>query len=101
MDYPHAKREAREYGYSPGNGISPMKLSMEPLASEEEVDANMPDRRGSGPSAPEPSLDFLRLETKRDPTAGDDDPYAFDDVGDGLAATLPTFEFGAGDGPRF
>jgi len=100
MEYPHAKQEAREYGYSPGNGISPMRLSVEPLASEEEVDANMPKQTAERPEPTTPSLDFLRLETTRDPTDGDD-PYSFDDVGDGLMATLPRFSLGIGDGPRF
>lgn len=82
--FPHEKREAAEFGHSPGNGMSPRLLSREPLASEAEVAAEMDARRPSS-------------TLKDDPTAGDD-PYVFDDIG----ATLPQLDLSAlADGPQF
>jgi len=97
--FPHEKRERSAYGGSPGNGISPMRLSRDPLASEAEVAADMAARETA--AAPSPSIDLMRLSSDPEPTAGADDPYLFDDVGEKLGAALPQASLEIGDGPRF
>jgi len=79
MRFPHRKREPDEYGNSPGNGISPMPMSAEPLASMEEADrdVNTVDQSADSPDVVE----------------RDDDPYVFDDIGVGLGEELARFEF--------
>lgn len=64
MEFPHAKREPEEFGLSPGNGITPMPLSVEPLATEAEVQRSTPPARA-----------------KRDPSR-EPNPYVFDDIAD-------------------
>lgn len=84
----HEKDEAISHGRSPGNGITPMPLSAEPLATEGEATPGPDDENPyEGPPA--------RGDTT--PTSGDD-PFVFDDAGGVVDdVSLP----GLGNGPRF
>lgn len=79
MMFPHEKREARTHGRCPGNGITCIPLSREPLATEGEATP--------GPDDYNPHLEreaHAGLEQStiaEDPTAGAD-PFVFDDVGE-------------------
>lgn len=90
MPFPHEKQEPREYGRSPGNGITEMPLSREPLATEGEATP--------GPDDYNPYDERERKQAEqafgeaRDPTAGND-PFVFDDVGDEIGEVeLPSLD---------
>lgn len=76
--FPHFKRESLSHGGSPGNGITPMAMSREPLATEGEATPGPDDVN------PYDEREFQEAMRVRNPTEGEDDPYTFDDIGDGL-----------------
>lgn len=96
MDFPHEKREARTHGRCPGNGLTCMPLSRDPIATEGEAtpgpdDYNPYDEHAARRELPEPRLE-------ENPTAGDD-PFVFDDVGEVVMEfELPGLE---SDGPEW
>lgn len=69
--FEHVKLERASHGGSPGNGMTPARLSRGPLATEGEATP--------GPDDYNPYEDH-RNTLSEDPTAGKDDPYVFDDV---------------------
>lgn len=79
MEFPHEKRESEEYGRSPGNGITPMPLSQDPLATEGEATPGPDDVNPYEENEREYGLNEDEIAQQRDPTAGND-PYSFDDV---------------------
>lgn len=88
MGFPHEKREATEFGRSPGNGTTAAPLSMEPLATEGEATPGPDDVNPY--EAKELEIERNSKTTAEDPTAGDD-PYVFDDVGEAVdEVQLPT-----------
>lgn len=92
MMFPHEKREAQTHGRSPGNGITPMVLSRDPLATEGEAT--------SGPDTQNPYDDPVVDTRVRDPSR-DPDPFVFDDVGPAVEdVELPFFKNDTG-GPMF
>jgi len=94
MEFPHEKSEATEFGRSPGNGITPAPLSMEPLATEGEATPGPDDQNPYDEQ--ELQIERSQKTTADDPTAGDD-PYVFDDVGDAVGdVELPSFDDSSG-----
>lgn len=87
MEFPHRKFEPDEFGHSPGNGMTPMSLSRDPLATEGEATPG-PDDYNPYEDGDELDAGVGDMTSKRDPTEGDD-PFTFDDVGD--AGSLPDF----------
>lgn len=86
MEFPHEKREPQEFGRSPGNGITPMPLSRDPLATEGEATPGPDDFNPYEEHDRRYGLEGDEIAEQRDPTAGND-PYTFDDV-------EPEFDFG-------
>lgn len=79
--FPHAKTEPEEYGHSPGNGMTSIPLSRDPIATEGEATPGPDDFN------PYDAYELERVKQsqktmKEDPTEGDD-PYLFDDIGAG------------------
>lgn len=69
---------------SPGNGITPIPLSRDPLATEGEATPGPDDVN------PFEEIEAQRVQpsektTKEDPAEGENDPFVFDDVGAGTA----------------
>jgi hypothetical protein len=89
MDFPHEKREVETHGRSPGNGMTPIPISREPLATEGEATPGPDDQN------PYDEREFAReMRLSSDPTAGDD-PFVFDDVGDEIGSfDLPNADNG-------
>ena len=89
MMFPHEKREALTHGRSPGNGTTEIPLSREPLATEGEATPGPDDYNPYDEQETEDA--FAEIAKQRSPTAGDDDPYAYDDVDDVVGdLELPT-----------
>lgn len=101
--FDHSKRESLTHGNSPGNGITPIPLSRDPLATEGEATPGPDDWNPYDEAEDRRALREMGRELEDDPTSGDD-PYSFDDVGDGLMDTIGG-EFGFAqltrDGPQF
>lgn len=76
--FPHEKAETAEHGRSPGNGITPVPISREPLATEGEATSGPDDYN---PYEDGESGESTRL--KEEPADGND-PYTLDDVGAGI-----------------
>lgn len=79
--FPHGKFEPDEYGHSPGNGMTSIPLSRDPIATEGEATPGPDDFN------PYDEYEFRRARQrqktmKEDPTEGDD-PFLFDDIGAG------------------
>lgn len=93
MGFPHEKQESREYGRSPGNGMTKMPLSREPLATEGEATPGPDDYNPY--DEPERKQAEASFGEARDPTAGRD-PFVFDDVEDEIGEVeLPSLEGGS------
>lgn len=81
----HEKAEAESHGRSPGNGITPMPISQDPLATEGEATP--------GPNDENPYDEAPPARLNESPTQGRD-PYAFDDVDEDVDdVSLPGFSF--------
>lgn len=101
--FPHSKAEPEEYGNSPGNGITPVPLSRDPLATEGEATPgpddwnpydemeeerarerfNQQQREDQEMQMEFPEMPAMLQGKSESPTDGDD-PFAFDDVGIGI-----------------
>lgn len=79
MEFPHEDQRAQEFGRSPGNGITPMPMSRDPLATEGEATAGPDNENPFEQKEREYGLEEDEIAEQRDPTAGDD-PFLFDDV---------------------
>ncbi len=80
MMFPHSKSEPEEFGHSPGNGITPIPLSRDPLATEGEATPGPDDVNPYEENEKrELGLSSNEIAANRNPLAGED-PYAFDDV---------------------
>lgn len=82
--WPHAMTHSQTHGNSPGNGITPKRITREPLATEGEATP--------GPDDYNPYEDYdpratVESRSKRDPTR-DPDPFVFDDIGMSLGREL-------------
>ena len=98
MMFPHAKREPEEFGHSPGNGITPIPLSRDPLATEGEATPGPDDENPFEENNREYGLEENEIAKQRDPTAGDD-PFLFDDIGADLEEMEPpSFEMNLDEG---
>lgn len=74
--HPHEHQGSLEFGRSPGNGITPIPLSRDPLATEGEATPGPDDYNPYEEREAKAELD---AQANPDPTAGDD-PFVFDDV---------------------
>lgn len=89
--FDHFQRDSLSHGYSPGNGVTPMSFSKEPLASEGEATPGADDYN------PYDEIEQQQMREARSPTDGDD-PFVFDDVDEFVGdVELPE----PGDGPLF
>lgn len=84
--FPHEKAESKTHGRSPGNGMTSMPISAEPLATEGEATPGPDDQNPYEDDTPSASLEEA-------PTRGRD-PFVFDDVGEEVDDVgLPGFSF--------
>jgi hypothetical protein len=101
--FPHHKAESETHGGSPGNGMTPMPMSRNPIATEGEATPGPDDVNPYDELEYERFKERMKTERRRDrrespkmrlmgggqggmdpnPTNGDD-PYFFDDVADDL-----------------
>lgn len=79
--FPHEKRETQEFGRSPGNGITPIPLSRDPLATEGEATPGPDDYNPYEDR--EYKAERKQMTMEKNPTKGDD-PFVFDDIGDAV-----------------
>ncbi len=99
MMFPHEDQRTKEFGRSPGNGITPIPLSRDPLATEEEATPG-PDDYNPFEDTRELGLSSDEIAENRNPLKGDD-PYAFDDVDEAVGELeLPDLG-GEPDSPLF
>lgn len=76
--FPHEMPRAQEFGRSPGNGLTPMAISRDPIATEGEATPGPDDWNPYDERERRREMEPMQLD--EDPTDGRD-PFVFDDVG--------------------